>query len=179
MTEAAKQSLFSNPSFAQAFEKALLQLGQIRCVVAHRSPGAIRSGDGESPVERQTAHDCGMRLVQSTQLRKRSAQVEVGDRIVSVGLDRSAKPRDGFLISAEKGFRVARKTFPGMGVRIARAEPQGLADMGLSLLGATDENLAKSDKGVRAGEVSIEFQCAFAFGDALRGAFGQDFDVPQ
>jgi hypothetical protein len=96
MTVAARPSLFSDTGLAQASEKALLELGQIRRIVAHRSPGAICTGDGESRVERQTAPDCGMRLVQSTQLRKRSAQVEVGDRIVSVGLDRSAKPRGGF-----------------------------------------------------------------------------------
>ena len=73
---------------------------------------------------------------------------------------------------AEVVLRGAGVSYPDVSQRIARTEAQGLSNVSVCFFSATDENLAKSDKGVRAGEVSIEFQCAFAFGDALRGAFG-------
>ena len=55
-------------------------------------------------------------------------------------------------------------------VRIARAEPQTLGDVRLRFFGATDENLAESDICMSLREIAIEFERAFAFGDALSGA---------
>ena len=55
-----------------------------------------------------------------------------------------------------------------MSQRIARTEAQGLADVSLCFFGATDENLTKTDKGMGLGEISIQRQRMFTFGDALR-----------
>ena len=51
--------------------------------------------------------------------------------------------------------------------------------MSLCFFGATDENLAKSDNGMGAGEISIQLQRMFAFGDALRRALGDYLDKSQ
>ena len=48
--------------------------------------------------------------------------------------------------------------------------------MSLCFFGATDENLTKSDNGMGGGEISIQRQRMFTFGDALRGALGQYLD---
>ena len=60
--------------------------------------------------------------------------------------------------------------------RIARAEAQGLSNVSLCFFGATHINLTKSDSGVGAGEISIERQRMFTFGDALRSALGEHVD---
>ncbi len=49
--------------------------------------------------------------------------------------------------------------------------------MSLGFLGATGENLAKSDKGMGVGEIAIQRQRMFTFGDALDGALRQDLNV--
>ena len=51
--------------------------------------------------------------------------------------------------------------------------------MSLGFFGATDENLAKSDNGMGVGEISIQRQRMFTFGDALRGALGEYIDKSQ
>ena len=56
---------------------------------------------------------------------------------------------------------------PGVSHRIARTEAQGLANVSLRFFGATEKNLTKSDNGMGAGEISIERQRMFTFGDAL------------
>ncbi len=48
--------------------------------------------------------------------------------------------------------------------------------MWLGFLGATEITFAKSNPSVSGGQVSIEIQRAFTFGDALSGAFGKDLD---
>ena len=68
---------------------------------------------------------------------------------------------------------------PRIGHRIARAEPQGLSDVSVRFISATDENLAQSDRGVGRGEISIEFQRMLTFGDALSRALGQYLDKSQ
>ena len=75
------------------------------------------------------------------------------------------------------GLRDARECHPDVSHRIARTEAQGLANVSLCFFGATDENLAKSDKGMGAGEISIQLQRMFTFGDALRSALGQYLDI--
>ena len=51
--------------------------------------------------------------------------------------------------------------------------------MSLCFFGATDKNLSKSDKGMGDGEISIQLQRMFTFGDALSSAPGQNVDKTQ
>ena len=64
------------PGDAHAFENAL-KLGKIRRVVAPRRPGGAGAGDREGRVEREAGPDGGMRLVQSTEVRESSGQIEI------------------------------------------------------------------------------------------------------
>ena len=68
---------------------------------------------------------------------------------------------------------------PGVSQRIARTEAQGLGNVSLCFFGATDKNLTNSDKGMGLGEISIQRQRMFTFGDALRGALGEYVDKSQ
>ena len=120
-----------------------------------------------------------MRLVKSTKPRKGSGQEKMRCRIISVDLDRLSEPCDGLLITTENVLREACESLPGVGIGIARTEAQGLADVSLCLFGATKEYLTKSDKGMGAGKISIERQCMFTFGDALRAALGGYVDKSQ
>ena len=76
-------------------------------------------------------------------------------------------------------FRYAGVSHPAVSHRIARTEPQGLGNVCLCFLGAPDENLTKSDRGMGLGEISIERQCMFTFGDALCSAPGVYVDISE
>jgi hypothetical protein len=64
-------------------------------------------------------------------------------------------------------LRDAHVGHPEIGDRIARTEPQGLSNVSFRFLGATYENLAKSDGGMGLGKISIQIKRMFTFGDAL------------
>jgi hypothetical protein len=76
-------------------------------------------------------------------------------------------------------LRDACNRHPGVSHRIARTEPEGFDNVSLGFFGATDNNLAKSDNGMRVGEIAIQLQRMFTFGDALRGALGLYLDKAQ
>ena len=107
--------------------------------------GSAGAGDGEGRVERDTGPNCGMRLVKSTKLREGGGQIKICGRIISIGLDRPAKPRDRLLIFAEVELRQAREIHPDISRRIARAEAKDLGNVSLGFFGATDKYLGNSD----------------------------------
>ena len=100
-------------------------------------------------------------------------------RIISVGLDRPPKPRDRLLVAAEVEFSHAGGSHPNVSHRIARTEAQGLSNVSLCFFGATDEDLTQSDNGMGVGEISIQRQRMFTFGDALCSALGEYVDNSQ
>jgi hypothetical protein len=130
-------------------------------------------------VKREPGFDGGTRLVQSTKLRERGPQRKMWLRMISISLDRPSKPRDRLLATGEVVLRDPRVNHPGASHRIARTEAQGLADMRLRFFGATDKDLTKPDKGMGAGEILIQRQRMFAFGDALCSALGHYVDESQ
>src|SRR5580692_10207931 len=69
---------------------------------------------------------------------------------ISIGLDRPSKPRDRLIVTAGSELRQACVKHPGVGHLIARTEAQGLGNMRLSFLEATDKKLTISDKGMCA-----------------------------
>ena len=80
---------------------------------------------------------------QERQLREGGGQREICGCVVSVGLDRPAKPCDRLLITAELVLRDAREIHPAVSPRIARTETQGLGDVGLGLFGAPRDLLQR------------------------------------
>jgi hypothetical protein len=118
-----------------------------------------------------------MRVVKSTKLREPGGRQEIRCRVIPVGLNSTPEPRGRLVTAAENELRGACESPPGMGVGIAGTEAQRLADVSLCLFGATEENLTKSDQGMGAGEISIQRQRMFTFGDALRRALGLDVDM--
>ena len=108
-----------------------------------------------------------------------AAKCEICRRIISIGLDRPSKPRDRLLPTAEVELRKAREIHPGVRLRIARTEAQRLGNVSLCFFGATDKHLTPSDTGMSVGEISIERQRMFTFGDALCRALGENVDKSQ
>ena len=86
---------------------------------------------------------------------------------------------DGLLVTAESVLRHARGKYPRVGPRIARTEAQGLGNVSLAFFGATDKNLTQSDSAMGVGEIAIQRQRMFTFGDALCGALGEHLDKSQ
>ncbi len=75
--------------------------------------------------------------------------------------------------TAEVELRVARNRNPDVSHRVARTEAQGLANVSLCLVGATNQDLTNSDIGMGEGEISIQVQRVLTFGDALCRAPGR------
>ena len=122
-----------------------LKLGQIRRVIAHSRRSSAGAGDGKSRVERETGLGGGTRLVELTKLRQGCGQRKIRLRRISVCLNRSAKPRRRLLPTAEVELRYARVSHPDISQRVARTEPQRLANVRLCFFGATDISLTSSD----------------------------------
>jgi hypothetical protein len=173
-----RRSLFGDSGLAHGFENGF-DRGQIRRIVAHRRPKGVGAGNGEGRVERETGPDRGIRLVQSTNQCEGGGQLKVCRWKISVDLDRPSKPRDGLLVTADVELRRARRIHPDISHRIARTEAQGLIDVSLSFFCAPDVNLAISDKGMSAGEISIQLQRMCGLGYALRSTFGLYLNASQ
>ena len=125
-----RRSSLRDAGLAHPFENGL-NLGQIRRVVAPRRPGVAYAGDEVGWIQRETGLDRGVRLVKSTELREGGGQVQIGRRIISIGLDLPPKPRDRLLPTAEVELRKARRIHPDVRLRIARTEAQRLANVSL------------------------------------------------
>ena len=140
---------------------------------------ATRAGNGEGSVERETGPDCGMRLDPSAEVREGGGQVKICNCIISIGFNCPSGPRGGLLPIAEMELRRARVVHPSVSQRVARAEAQSLNKVKLGFFGVADANLSNANKVMGAGEISIQRQRVFAFGDALRGAPRQNVDISQ
>src|SRR5208282_189449 len=95
---------------------------------------------------------------------------------VSVGVDRPSQPRNRLLVVAEMEFRVARGAQLKIGQSVAGTKTDRLLDMSLGFLAATDEMFGNTYKTVSEGQISIERECALAFGNAPSGAICEDLD---
>jgi hypothetical protein len=71
------RSLLGDSGLAHAFKYGL-EPSQICWVVAHSFPKGVGAGDGEGAVERGAGLDCGMRLVQSIEVRRAAANMKYG-----------------------------------------------------------------------------------------------------
>src|SRR5271165_2342539 len=110
-----------------------------------------------------------MRLVGAAKLREGDGQPKMRARVISGRLDRAPIPGGRLLTTAEVVLRPARESHPDISRRITRTEAQRLDNASLCCFGATNKNLTKSDNGMGGGEISIQRQRVFAFGDTLRG----------
>ena len=70
-------------------------------------------------------------------------------------------------ISSFLEFGDASRRYPTEGEGVTRTETERLADMSLSFLAATDENLGQTDYSVSGGQIPVQSQCPLAFGDGL------------
>jgi hypothetical protein len=120
-----------------------------------------------------------MCLVDSTKLRKGGGQHEMWMRMISIGFDRRPKPRGRLLATAEVELRYAHIVRPDVSHRIARTKAQGLGNVSLRFLGATDEYLTSSDYCMGVGEISIQRQRVLTFGNAPCSPLGVYIDYSQ
>ena len=101
---------------------------------------------------------------------------EVTQGEIPIGLDRSTKPGGRLLVAAEKTGREPGCQKPNIGPRVTRAQSERFQNVRLGLLGPADEQLVLPDQRVSSGQVAIQGQGPFIFGDALSGAVGEAED---
>jgi len=65
---------------------------------------------------------------------------------------------------------------PNASHRVARTKAQGVGNVSLRFLGATDKNLTSGDNCMGMSEISIQRQCVLTFGDALYSPLGVYID---
>ena len=87
-------------------------------------------------------------------------------RVIPVDLERPSIAWDGLIPEAKTVLRESRLSQPNISQRVARAEGQRLLNVSLRVFGATDKNLSQADLGMGVGEISVQRQRIFAFGDA-------------
>ena len=100
-----------------------LALSKKNRIVAWR--GGTVAHDCEGRIERKPCSGRGLRLIHSTEMRKRRREVEVRHRIVSVGLDGATQPRHRLLVLANGELGYAYNQQPYVGVGIARTVQAG------------------------------------------------------
>jgi hypothetical protein len=100
----------------------------------------------------------------------------MGERPISVALDRATQPRDGFLVGAKVQFGGARGQPPMKGEVVPRRKAERLFDMRLGFIRAAAENLAQAHRCVSPGHVWIERQRPLTFRDALDRAIAVDLN---
>ena len=97
----------------------------------------LKSADREGRIERQSSRNRGPRLVQPTELREGGSEMEMRDRNISVGLDRTTQPPTASSSLPRRSLAKAGDHHPGIGKVIARTEAQRFKDMAFGFLGAT------------------------------------------
>ena len=174
----AGRSLFGDAGLSQAVQKGP-EPGEVGRIVAGRGPGGAGEGDGEDRVEREASPDRRTRLIKPAKRCERGRQHEIcrrdncGWRRLTA--DTTRPPARG----CQAGAWQAARSHPGVGQHVPWTEAQGLGDVRFGFFGAADENLTESNGGMSVGEISIQRQRVFAFGDALGGAPGPDLDNAQ
>src|ERR1700722_15782869 len=99
-----RRSSLRQSGLAHAFENAL-RSGQIFWVTALGGEEGAGAGDGEIWVEHQARPDRRTHTDKSPELRQGGGQLKMRFRKISVGFDRSPRPRDRFLPNAEVALR--------------------------------------------------------------------------
>src|ERR1700683_5499216 len=103
----------------------------------------------------------------------------MGERPISVALDRASQPRDGLLVGAKVQFGGACGQHPMKGEIVPRRKAERLFDMRLGFIRAAAEILANAHQSVSSRQVWIERQRPLTFGDALDRAIGADLNETQ
>jgi len=89
-----------------------------------------------------------------------------------VVLHRAAQMNDCFFVLATEDFGDAQERLPKIELSVARTEPDGVLDMGVGLLAATDKTLGHADERASGGEIAVDRERLLEFGNALRGPIG-------
>ena len=85
-------------------------------------------------------------LSQSAQMGEADSEPQVRHRVVSIGFDSTAQPRNRLFVAAEDKLSDARHRHPYMRARIARTESERLSDVSLGFFGTTNKILGVADR---------------------------------
>src|SRR4051794_26604104 len=92
------------------------------------------------------------------------------ERKITVGVNRSAKPSDCFLVLRKMQLGRSGAAHPVMCRHVAGAEAQRLEIVALSLLSPPQRSLCHTDQRMCIDEVAIKRLRMLEFGDSLRSA---------
>src|SRR5262245_28282005 len=114
---------------------------------------------GSKPADRETRikHKASARrrpcLIQLTDARQGSREIERRNGVISVRLKAPAKPNNCFGVSALPQFGETRKQTPDIDECIAGRETERLLHMGFGFFASTEKKLRSPDAYVRSGQI--------------------------
>ena len=137
------------------------------------------AADSETRIERKARLRCSPRLIQLTDERQGSREIEMRNGIISVGLKAPAQPDNRFGVGALPKFGETDKHTSSIDECIARREAECLVDMSFGFPAPTKKKLREPDERVRRGQIPIQRQCPLAFCDALSRAVRKNLHEAQ
>ena len=135
MAQSLSLSPFRHPGQPQALIDALASR-EIHGMVAW-GVSAI-AADSETRIERKARLHCSPCLIQLTEVRQGSSEIEMRSGVISVGLKAPAQPNNRFGIGALPKFGETDKHAPDIDVCIAGREAERLLDMGFGFPAPTE-----------------------------------------
>src|SRR5277367_4202955 len=147
------RALLWHPGFAHGLDDLFAPLQENR-IVALRALAV--AADGELGIEGKPAPHCGPRFIVSTKLLEDGSQIKTSDWIISVDLNRPMIRGERVLVGAKKKFAERDISGPDVGVRIVRADAQGLEFVTFGFLGMTVHQLGQTNQGVRCRQIRIQ-----------------------
>lgn len=109
------------------------------------------AADGEVWIERKSCLHRGARLVQPTESRQSSGEIEMRDGIISICFQPPVQPRDRFGVGVQLHLGEAHPHHPTGGGRIARRKTECLLDVGFGFRGAAEKNFGETDESMSVG----------------------------
>src|SRR5208282_2761028 len=132
--------------------------------------------DGEIWMERHSRANRASRFLQPTQERQGAGEEILCCGMISIDLNGAAKTGGRLFVAAERELRDADENQPGTEIIVAGTETDRLFNMGLGFFEASDKNLGETDYCVSVGQVRVQRQRTFTFGDSLRGLVAVHLD---
>src|SRR5215207_8185283 len=141
-----------HPGQPQTFIHALAP-GKISRMVA-RSVGT-EATYSEAGVEHKTLSRRCLGFLQKTEPRERSGEIKMRHRLIWIGLDAPAEPRNRVGVGTETRSEHADTVHPAECSDISGREAERLVDVGLRFRATTEKKLCPTDENVSVGQIPI------------------------
>src|SRR5262249_43961197 len=134
---------------------------------------------GETWIERKPRIHGSPRFVQLSEPREHGREIEMRDGIIPICVEAPAHPDGCSGIVTELRLGKANIYHPAGGNGVAGREAECLVDVSFGFCASTKKELGQTDKRMSAGQIAIQRQRLFAFGDAMSCAVHKNLHKTQ